>query len=221
MGSWAKTSKSRACLAVLAAAGVAGLIADWTPRPAEKGDSPNIPTEVRLEADPHSNDPITIESNGMFAAYPAYELTSATMFGYVDAGIPNQTRDQDRMASSRSVANSSRQASTIQASHVPRDATRFFNDAQVASIKSRLKLTASQQAHWPALEAALRDIHWRRTADKAGHDTQAKSLDLDGEQIQRLKVAATPLALTLRIDQKDEVRTLLQLMGLDQLASQL
>lgn len=214
------TSKVRTCLAVLAAGGIAALIAGWSPRQAEKAYSRIVPIQDRSEADPHSGGPISIDSNPMFAEYPNYEVTSATMFGYVHADITDRPRDQDGMASSSLVANSSRQAITHQASRVPRDATNFFNDAQIASIKGRLKLTASQQAYWPALEAALRDIHWRRTADSAGHNTEAKSLDLGGDQIQRLKVAATPLVPTLRADQKDEVRALLQLMGLEQIASQ-
>jgi hypothetical protein len=200
----------------------AGAIAGsgWSPRPAEKPDSANVSLQIRAEADPHSDDPVLIGSDLMFSAYPAYSLTSEAMFGYVQADVSERPRDLDQ-ASSRPFTKSQRQGSAPQSIRLPRDSSSFFNEAQLASIKTRLKLTPSQQPYWPPLESALRAIQWHRSADKSGHNTQAKSLDLDGEEVQRLRVAASPLVMTLRADQKDEVRTLLQLMGLEQLASHL
>jgi hypothetical protein len=96
----------------------------------------------------------------------------------------------------------------------------LFNDAQIASIKSRLKLTPDQQRHWPAVETALRDISWRRTGpERKGPGTVPGTLDPGG--VERLKSAAIPLIMTLREDQKSEVRKLAHLMGLDQVASQI
>ena len=40
----------------------------------------------------------------------------------------------------------------------------MLNDAQIASIKQRLKLTAEQERMWPAVEAALRKIVYTKNA---------------------------------------------------------
>jgi hypothetical protein len=39
-----------------------------------------------------------------------------------------------------------------------------LNDAQIASLKQRLKLTAEQERMWPAVEAALRKIVYTKNA---------------------------------------------------------
>jgi len=220
MPGWAQeVGKLRWCLAVLAAAGIAGMISGWSPRPAEKPDRANVPVQIRAEADPHSDDPVPIGSDLMFSPYPAYGLTSEAMFGYVQADLSERPRELDGRATSTPPPNSQRQGSAPQSIRVARDTSSFFNEAQLASIKARLKLTPAQQPNWPPLESALRAIQWHRSADKSGHNTQAKSLDLDSEEVQKLRVVASPLIMTLRADQKDEVRTLLHLMGLDQIAS--
>jgi hypothetical protein len=211
-----RTSKLRGCLAFLAATGIAGMISALSARLAEKSDSANVPVQIRVEAEPHSDDPIRIDTDLMFSASPAYGLTSEAMFGYVQTDLSERPRDLDFRSSSRPPSNSQRQSI-----RVARDTSTLFNEAQLASIKARLKLTPAQQPYWPPVESALRAIQWHRSADKSGHNTQTKSLDLDGEEIQKLRVAASPLVTTLRADQKDEVRNLLQLIGLEQVASHL
>src|ERR1700676_3630419 len=159
MPGWAQGAvKLRWCLAVLAAGGIAGMISAWSPRPAEKPDSANVPVQIRAEADPHSDDPVRIGSDLMFSAYPAYGLTSGAMFGYVQPDVSERPRDLDGRATSRLPPNSQRQGSTPQSIRVARDTPSFFNEAQLASIKARLKLTPAQQPHWPPVESALRAI---------------------------------------------------------------
>ena len=47
----------------------------------------------------------------------------------------------------------------------------LFNDAQLASIKARLRLTRDQEAYWPQVEQALRAISWKiATQQKGGRD---------------------------------------------------
>jgi hypothetical protein len=213
------TTKTRGCLAVLAASSIAGTISGWSPRPAEKPESANVPVQNRAEADPQSDDPVRFNSDLMFRTYPAYGLTSEAMFGYVHADLSERPSTQDGRISSRPSSNSQRQGSAPRSIRVARGTSSLFNEAQLASIKARLKLTPAQQPHWPPVETALRAIQWHHSSDKAGHSTQTKGLDLDGEEVQKLRTAATPLVMTLRADQKEEVRTLLQLMGLEQLAS--
>jgi hypothetical protein len=96
----------------------------------------------------------------------------------------------------------------------------LLSDAQIANIKERLKLTASQETYWPAVENALRavarKIHAMRQTDPNGGGT---IIDPDAEEVQQLKSAAMPLLFQLREDQKREVRMLARLIGLEKVAA--
>ena len=96
----------------------------------------------------------------------------------------------------------------------------LLSDVQIAGIKERLKLSADQQFYWPAVESALRavarKIHATRQADAAAGVAQ---LDPDSPEVQQLKSAAMPLLFQLREDQKEEVRKLARIIGLDKIAS--
>ena len=97
-----------------------------------------------------------------------------------------------------------------------------LNDAQIASIKGRLHLTPDQERMWPSVEAALRSIAYAkaRDADRRGAATAVASLDPDSAEVQDLKSAAFPLILSFNDEQKNEVRSLAHVMGLDRLASE-
>jgi hypothetical protein len=101
----------------------------------------------------------------------------------------------------------------------------ILNDAQIASIKERLHLTPDQEQMWPAVEAALRNLAYTRTRDAHRRGTpdgsaQLASADSNGAEVQGLKSAAIPLLMSFNSEQKDEVRSLAHVMGLDQLATQ-
>jgi hypothetical protein len=99
----------------------------------------------------------------------------------------------------------------------------LLSDAQIAGIKERLKLSPDQEYYWPAVESALRavarKIHSSRQAD--AHTTAAPPIDPDSAEVQQLKSAAMPLLFQLREDQKNEVRTLARLIGLERVAAQI
>jgi hypothetical protein len=108
----------------------------------------------------------------------------------------------------------------VQAMRIPRAANRtanLLNDAQIASIKERLKLTSDQQQLWPSVEAALRATAWRGARDKL----DSKTATLDPKGVEKLKTALIPFVKNLRAEQKDELRMIAHLMGLERLASQL
>jgi hypothetical protein len=97
-----------------------------------------------------------------------------------------------------------------------------LNDAQIASIKERLHLTPGQQAMWPAVESALRNIAYARSGTTHRHGAtaaQVASLDPDSTEVLGLKAAAIPLLMSFNDEQKSEVRNLAHVMGLDKLAS--
>ena len=96
----------------------------------------------------------------------------------------------------------------------------LLSDAQIAGVKDRLKLSSAQESYWPAVETALRavarKIHATRQADPSATGTP---IDPESEEVQQLKSAAMPLLFQLREDQKDEVRKLARIIGLDKVAS--
>jgi len=96
----------------------------------------------------------------------------------------------------------------------------LLSDVQIAGIKERLRLSSSQESYWPAVEQALkamaRKLHAARQTDP---NATAAQLDPDSEEVQQLKSAAMPLLLQLREDQKEEVRKLARIIGLDKVAA--
>jgi hypothetical protein len=104
----------------------------------------------------------------------------------------------------------------------PQKSYALLSDAQIAGIKERLKLSSSQESYWPAVETALRavarKIHATRKADP---NATSAPIDPDAEEVQQLKSAAMPLLFQLREDQKEEVRTLARIIGLEKVAAQI
>jgi hypothetical protein len=98
----------------------------------------------------------------------------------------------------------------------------ILDDAQIASIKARLHLTPDQERMWPAVEAALRNMAYKRTLQAAarGAARNVQAAAVDPEAVEGLKSAAVPLIMSFSSEQKEEVRSLAHVMGLDQLASQ-
>jgi hypothetical protein len=98
----------------------------------------------------------------------------------------------------------------------------LLSDGQIAGIKERLKLSSSQEYYWPAVERALRAVakklHSSRQVASAKPGS-VPAIDPDSDEVQQLKSAAMPLLWQLRDDQKDEVRKLARLIGLDQVAA--
>jgi hypothetical protein len=96
----------------------------------------------------------------------------------------------------------------------------LLSDGQIAGIKDRLKLSSSQEYYWPGVETALRAVARKINAAKLSNpQANAAQLDPDCEEVQQLKSAAMPLLFQLREDQKEEVRKLARIIGLEKVAS--
>jgi len=99
----------------------------------------------------------------------------------------------------------------------------MLDDAQIASIRERLHLTPDQEQMWPAVEAALRNIaytHAQQARWRGVSSDTTQPADIDPQSVEGLKSAAVPLIMSFDEEQKQEVRDLAHIMGLDQLASQ-
>ena len=96
----------------------------------------------------------------------------------------------------------------------------LLSDAQIASIKQRLKLSSDQESYWPPVETALRAVARKIHSKRQGDSTSGSiPIDPDSEEVQQLKSAAMPLLFQLREDQKSEVRSLARLIGLEKVAA--
>jgi hypothetical protein len=96
----------------------------------------------------------------------------------------------------------------------------LLSDIQIAGIKDRLKLSASQESYWPAVETALRAVARKIHAGRQTNpNATGVPIDPDSAEVQQLKSAAMPLLFQLREDQKNEVRSLARIIGLEKVAS--
>ena len=96
----------------------------------------------------------------------------------------------------------------------------LLSDGQIAGIKDRLKLSASQESYWPPVETALRAVARKIHAGRQANPTAAGvPIDPESEEVQQLKSAAMPLLFQLREDQKSEVRSLARIIGLEKVAA--
>jgi hypothetical protein len=98
----------------------------------------------------------------------------------------------------------------------------MLDDAQIASIKERLHLTPDQERMWPAVASALRNMAYAHAQQTRGRSVapSEQAAAVDPDSVQGLKSAAVPLIMSFNAEQKEEVRNLAHVMGLDQLASQ-
>jgi hypothetical protein len=102
----------------------------------------------------------------------------------------------------------------------PQKSYALLSDGQIAGIKDRLKLTASQESYWPPVETALRAVARKIHAGRqANPNATGVPIDPDSAEVQQLKSAAMPLLFQLREDQKSEVRSLARIIGLEKVAA--
>ncbi|MEH2551908.1 hypothetical protein V1283_008553 [Bradyrhizobium sp. AZCC 2262] len=96
----------------------------------------------------------------------------------------------------------------------------LLSDGQIAGIKDRLKLSASQESYWPPVETALRAVARKIHAGRqANPNAPGVPIDPESAEVQQLKSAAMPLLFQLREDQKSEVRSLARIIGLEKVAA--
>jgi hypothetical protein len=104
----------------------------------------------------------------------------------------------------------------------PQKSYSLLSDVQIAGIKDRLKLSSSQEHYWPSVETALRNVARKIQANKLSNpQVQGVPIDPNCDEVQQLKSAAMPLLFQLRDDQKEEVRKLARIIGLEKVAQQI
>jgi hypothetical protein len=104
----------------------------------------------------------------------------------------------------------------------PQKAYSLLSDVQIAGIRDRLRLSSSQEYYWPSVESALRNVARKISANKLSNPNGPNvQIDPNCDEVQQLKSAAMPLLFQLRDDQKEEVRKLARVIGLEKVAQQI
>ena len=104
----------------------------------------------------------------------------------------------------------------------PQKSYSLLSDVQIAGIRDRLKLSSSQEYYWPSVETALRNVVKKISANKLSNPNGPNvQIDPNCDEVQQLKSAAMPLLFQLRDDQKEEVRKLARIIGLEKVAQQI
>ena len=153
---------------------------------------------------------------------PTYQLASATVdhlpaMAYAPETttvVPRVDRAPAAYAAPARAAPEAK-AAPVKPAASNRESRQVLNSAQIASIKKRLSLTREQEQYWPAVEASLRQMAWKKS-DKKG---EAKVVDMSTVDVDGLKSAAFPLVMSFSDDQKRELRSLAHLLGLESVAS--
>ena len=86
----------------------------------------------------------------------------------------------------------------------------LLDDAQIASLRTRLQLTPTQEEFWPAVEVTLRNVIRQHARSRKPHSNGAPQIDVNSPEVQQLISAAVPLIMRLSEEQKREVRQLAQ-----------
>jgi hypothetical protein len=94
-----------------------------------------------------------------------------------------------------------------------------LNDAQIAALKQRLRLSPGQEPYWPEIESSLRAVARQiNDANRRGRGAPVP-VDTSTPEIERLKSAAMPFLMQMRPDQKSEIIALARIMGMESMVA--
>ena len=110
------------------------------------------------------------------------------------------------------VASAEHGAPAKHAARKPVQSSAVLNGAQIASIKRRLNLTPDQARYWPAVEAELRKMEYKKDAKG---NVRTASIDTSKMDVQGLRTAGFPLVMSFSDDQRRELKSLTHLLGLE------
>jgi hypothetical protein len=95
-----------------------------------------------------------------------------------------------------------------------------LSDSQIASIKKRLALTKEQERYWPAVEAELRKMEYKKDAQgRSTQGTRMAEIDMSKVNVEGLKSAGFPLVMSFNDEQRRELKSLAHLLGLESVMS--
>ncbi len=177
------------------------------------------PAAAAAAAPPTAPSPLQLRAQANIPGAPDTRAPGLRSAEPTDVGLPKVTEPADGappITEQPAPAVAAPPKPKAAAKPAPQKTYALLSDAQIANIKERLKLSSDQEYYWPAVETALRAVA-RKIHSKRQGDVTAGSvpIDPDSAEVQQLKSAAMPLLFQLREDQKNEVRSLARLIGLE------
>lgn len=172
-----------------------------------------------VAASPVALDPVEPVQAGDMTGPLRQAFASATPADLPEAGVAEPDAPTSAIAPTNAIAPTKPKPA---AKPQPQKSYAVLSDAQIAGIKQRLKLSSSQEYYWPAVDVALRAVARKIQANRLSNPhVRGVPIDADCEEVQQLKSAAMPLLFQLRDDQKEEVRKLARIIGLEKVAQQI
>jgi hypothetical protein len=174
----------------------------------------------------HDKLAVALQPDTAAQSAPAMSLSEPLRQAYASSN-PSDTEAENAVAAAMPAVTGAVPPATAKPTKVatrpqlqPQKSYALLSDAQIAGIKERLHLTSDQESYWPGIESALRAVARKiHVARQTNPNANASSIDPDSEEVQQLKSAAMPLLFQLRDDQKEEVRRLARIIGLDKVAA--
>ena len=209
------------CILVAGAAATAIIVRDSEPAPLQLAAASVAAVQTPVSNKANKKDRLAVVSYAL-AAYEPPQTTAAlseplrqayASTAPADIGLPKEVAPA---ATAPAVLPKPKAVAKPQ----PQKNYALLSDVQIAGIKDRLKLSASQESYWPPVETALRAVARKIHAGRQANPTAAGlPIDPESEEVQQLKSAAMPLLFQLREDQKSEVRSLARIIGLEKVAA--
>ena len=214
------------CFLVAGAAATAIIGRDSGPAPLQLAAASLATVQTPVSNKANKKDRLAVVSYAL-AAYEPPQTTAAlseplrqayASTAPADLGLPKEVAPAAPMAPAASSPMTPPKPKAV-AKPQPQKNYALLSDVQIAGIKDRLKLSASQESYWPPVENALRAVARKIHAGRqANPNAPGVPIDPDSAEVQQLKSAAMPLLFQLREDQKSEVRSLARVIGLEKVA---
>jgi len=154
----------------------------------------------------------------LFNPQPTYPIggtaaPAAESFAAAKSAAPATPTNAAPAAGSNKIVLASASSKPVIAAPKPKS-NAVLNDSQIASIKRRLQLTPDQERYWPAVEAELRKMEYKK-----GQSIHTASVDMSKVNVEGLKSAGFPLVMSFSDDQRRELKSLAHLLGLENVMS--
>jgi len=211
-------------LLAIAAAAIGGFIAGFSARTEQSGVAGSSAVPLALSAadtvsfrfpDEWEEDaPARSTTSALASADPGVSLFDPVPFyplsGDSTGSVPIDQPNTNTQAATPVAAKTTAAARATRSNAV-------LNEAQLASIKRRLNLTREQERYWPRVEAELRKLEYKKDAN-AGKGTHA-AVDTSKVNVEGLKSVGVPLVMSFNDDQRQELKSLAHLLGLENVMS--
>src|SRR5215475_13846195 len=153
----------------------------------------------------------------LFSPRPIYPIVAATETEPAPAAVEAPADAKPEAAAQPKITLASASSKPVNVAPKPvHRSNAVLSPSQIASIKRRLALTPDQERYWPAVEAELRKMEYKK--DKA-QGSRAAQIDMSKVNVEGLKSAGFPLVMSFSDDQRRELKSLTHLLGLESVMS--